>query len=124
MNRSFRAYRIKQNSTGIKGQVETLAWDDLSPNDVIIEGHYSSVNYKDALAGMGRGKILKRFPLTGGIDFAGTVVSAKSKELHVGDPVIMAAVSARSKTAATRNSCQHPHPPLFRCQKVLPLRKA
>ena len=89
MNRSFRAYRIKQNSTGIKGQVETLAWDDLSPNDVIIEGHYSSVNYKDALAGMGRGKILKRFPLTGGIDFAGTVVSAKSKELHVGDPVII-----------------------------------
>lgn len=89
MKKSFRAYRIDQTPDGIKGRVETLAWDDLAPNEIIIEGHFSSVNYKDALAGTGRGKILRRFPLIGGIDVAGTIVSATAGGFHPGDPVIV-----------------------------------
>jgi NADPH2:quinone reductase len=89
MNKSFRAFRIDQTNDGVRGRVETIAWDDLAPNEVIIEGHYSSVNYKDALAGTGKGQILRRFPLTGGIDIAGTVVSAKAGGFHPGDPVIV-----------------------------------
>lgn len=89
MIKSFRAFRIHQNRGAIESRLETMAWDDLAPNEVIIEGHYSSVNYKDALAATGKGKILRRFPLIGGIDIAGTVVSAKAGGFHVGDPVVI-----------------------------------
>jgi hypothetical protein len=53
--------------------------DELSPGEVLVRGRYSSVNYKDALAGTGQGKILRRFPLNGGIDVAGHVVAPTTR---------------------------------------------
>ncbi|MGZ3723923.1 MAG: oxidoreductase, partial [Bdellovibrionales bacterium] len=49
-------------------KLQQMKVDDLTPGEVLIEVHYSGVNYKDALAGSGKGKILKSFPLNGGID--------------------------------------------------------
>jgi acrylyl-CoA reductase (NADPH) len=89
MKKSFRAFRVQQKDKGVSAQVTTLSWEDLVKSDVIIEGHYSSVNFKDALACTGRGKILKHFPLTAGIDFAGTVVSDKTGAYRAGDPVLV-----------------------------------
>ncbi len=89
MTKQFRAYRIHQSGGEIRGRLETLEWSDLAPLDVIIEGHYSSVNYKDALAGSGKGKILRRFPLVGGIDVMGTVVAAKSGGFQPGESVLV-----------------------------------
>ncbi len=63
--------------------------DDLSDGDVLIRTRYSSVNYKDALAATGKGRILRRFPLCGGIDVAGTVVSSESKRFKAGDQVLV-----------------------------------
>lgn len=87
---TFPAFRIHgQSETGWRAGIESLSLDALSPGEVVIRAEYSSVNYKDALAATGRGKILRRFPLVGGIDVAGTVVSSDSPDFSPGDPVIV-----------------------------------
>jgi len=82
----FRAFRIHDDQ-GHAG-VERICVDDLSDGDVVIEARYSSVNYKDALAATERGKIARRFPITGGIDVAGVVLESSSGRLRPGDEVI------------------------------------
>jgi NADPH2:quinone reductase len=66
-----------------------VAVDELSPGDVVIKAAYSSVNYKDALAATGAGKIIRRFPVIGGIDVAGTVASSANASLREGQPVLV-----------------------------------
>ncbi len=85
----FDAYRIFDEDGKIEGRLVTVTLDDLSSGDVVIETAYSSVNYKDALAATGAGKIVRRFPLTGGIDLAGSVVSSESPMFEEGDQVIV-----------------------------------
>ena len=86
---AFDAYRIFDQDGKIEGRLVTVTLDDLSPGDVVIETAYSSVNYKDALAATGAGKIVRRFPLTGGIDLAGSVVSSESPMFEEGDQVMV-----------------------------------
>ena len=68
----------------IHSRIVDATLDELSAGDVVIEAAYSSVNYKDALAATGTGKILKRFPLIGGIDVSGTVALEPRPALHGG----------------------------------------
>ncbi len=74
---NFRAFRIHAEKDAYRAALENLTLEDLTPGEVVIESHYSSVNYKDALAGTGKGKILRRSPLVGGIDVAGVVVASE-----------------------------------------------
>ncbi|HEX7338952.1 MAG TPA: oxidoreductase, partial [Rhodanobacteraceae bacterium] len=76
MTETFRAFRIHDDDAGYHAGIEPLTLDDLAPGEVVIRTAFSSVNYKDALAGTGKGKILRRFPLVGGIDVAGHVVAS------------------------------------------------
>lgn len=85
----FRAFRIYSDINGTHAGIEQLTLDDLTAGDVIIEAAYSGVNYKDALAATGRGKILRRSPLVGGIDVAGIVVESGYPQFHHGDPVLI-----------------------------------
>jgi acrylyl-CoA reductase (NADPH) len=85
---TFRAFRIIDEDGEIHGSVIEAALDDLSAGDVLIEASYSSVNYKDALAATGSGKILRRFPLIGGIDVAGVVAASSDGRFREGDPVL------------------------------------
>ena len=85
----FEAYRIFDESGKVEGRLVRITQDDLGPGDVVIKTAYSSVNYKDALAGTGAGKIVRRFPLTGGIDLAGSVVSSTDPALGEGEGVIV-----------------------------------
>jgi putative YhdH/YhfP family quinone oxidoreductase len=62
--------------------------DQLTPGEVLVRASYSSVKYKDALAGTGQGKILRRYPLNGGIDVAGHVVVSTDSRFREGDPVL------------------------------------
>ncbi|HET9663073.1 MAG TPA: zinc-binding dehydrogenase, partial [Burkholderiales bacterium] len=65
----FQAFRIFSEGGNTAGRIVDMSLDDLSPGEVVFKTEYSSVNYKDALAGTGTGgKIIRRFPLTGGID--------------------------------------------------------
>lgn len=89
MSNSFRAFRIHQAGKGVEAKLETLSLDDLAPGEVVIRGLYSSINYKDALAATGKGRILRRFPLVGGIDVAGEVVSSEDERYRPGDQVVV-----------------------------------
>jgi acrylyl-CoA reductase (NADPH) len=89
MRKSFKAFRIYAGKEFERAGVELLRLDDLSPGEVVIKVEYSSVNYKDALAGSGQGKILRTSPLNGGIDLAGVVVSSDSDQFEVGQSVLV-----------------------------------
>ena len=78
--KKFPAFRIHADGKNTRSGIEQLSIDELTEGDVVIRVHYSSVNYKDALAGTGRAQILRRSPLVGGIDFAGEVVESASAE--------------------------------------------
>ncbi|HET7923597.1 MAG TPA: alcohol dehydrogenase catalytic domain-containing protein, partial [Rhodanobacteraceae bacterium] len=84
----FRAFRIRNDTAGYKAGIESMSADDLSPGEVLVKVAFSSVNYKDALAGTGKGKILRRFPLNGGIDVAGYVVASSDPGFKEGDQVL------------------------------------
>jgi putative YhdH/YhfP family quinone oxidoreductase len=85
---TFPAFRIHNDAAGYRAGIEDIAIDDLSPGEIVIKTAYSSVNYKDALAGTGEGKILRRFPLVGGIDVAGHVVQSRDPAFKEGDAVL------------------------------------
>ena len=86
---SFRAFRIHDDADGYRSGIETISLDDLNPGEVVVKTAYSSVNFKDALAGTGQGKILRRFPLVGGIDVAGHVVASTDPAFKEGDAVLV-----------------------------------
>ena len=85
----FRAYRINEVDGNIVAGFEELNIDDLTEGNVVIKVSHSTINYKDALAATGTGKILRRYPLVGGIDLAGTVVSSEDDEFAEGDAVLV-----------------------------------
>ncbi len=86
---SFRAVRIYEDDGKISTRLENLTLDDLSAGEVVIRCAWSCINYKDALAATGTGKILRSFPLVGGIDTAGTVVESTDKRYAPGDEVLV-----------------------------------
>jgi putative YhdH/YhfP family quinone oxidoreductase len=87
-SKSFRAFRIRNDESGYRAGIESMSIDDLSLGEIVVKTAYSSVNYKDALAGTGQGKILRRFPLNGGIDVAGHVVASTDPKFKEGDAVL------------------------------------
>lgn len=85
----FQSFRIHNDANGYRGDIEQVSLGDLAPGEVVIKTAYSSVNYKDALAGTGQGKILRKFPLVGGIDVAGHVVASTDPKFREGDEVLV-----------------------------------
>jgi NADPH2:quinone reductase len=86
---SFKAFRVFNEDNKIAGRIVETRLDELAPGEVVFKTAYSSVNYKDALAATGTGgKIIRKYPLTGGIDAAGTVVSSGDPRFKAGDEVI------------------------------------
>ncbi len=87
---SFRALRVHENTDGtVRAVLQALTLDDLSPGEVVIRSRYSSVNYKDALAATGNGRILRRFPLVAGVDVAGEVTASVDDRFREGDQVLV-----------------------------------
>ncbi|MET3929898.1 acrylyl-CoA reductase (NADPH) [Lysobacter sp. OAE881] len=86
---TFNTFRIHNDASGYRSGLEQVSLDDLSPGEVVVKAAYSSVNFKDALAGTGEGKILRRFPLVGGIDVAGHVVASTDATFKEGDAVLV-----------------------------------
>ncbi len=87
--KSFSAYRIFEVDGKSAGRFVELTLDDLDPGEVVIQARYSSVNYKDALAATGVGKVIRRFPCVGGIDVSGTVASSSDTRFKTGDEVLV-----------------------------------
>jgi NADPH2:quinone reductase len=82
------AFRIHNDEQGYRGIIESIAIPEPRAGEVLLRVSASSVNYKDALAGTGRGKVIKRFPLTGGIDAAGIVEQSRHPSWKPGDAAI------------------------------------
>jgi len=90
MSERFRAFRIHEGETrgSVRAGFEDMTVAELTPGEVVIRAEYSSINYKDALAATGAGRILRRFPLNGGIDVAGTVESSADPRFTPGMRVL------------------------------------
>lgn len=86
---SFKAFRVHEEDGKVAGRLERVDLDALSEGDVVIRGIWSDVNYKDALAATGKGKIMRRFPMVGGIDVAGYVHSSSDERYKEGDAVLV-----------------------------------
>jgi len=85
----FRAYRIDEQDGKIAAGFQDLSIDDLTPGNVVVKVSHSTINFKDALAATGAGKILRRYPLNGGIDLAGTVISSEDLAFEPGTEVLV-----------------------------------
>ena len=85
----FKAFRIHNDAEGYRSGIENISIDDLSEGDVVIRSEWSGINFKDALAATGKGKILKSYPLVGGIDVAGEVISSECERFAPGDKVLV-----------------------------------
>ncbi|MBI2398124.1 MAG: acryloyl-CoA reductase [Xanthomonadales bacterium] len=85
----FRAYRVHADGKSARGRIDEIALDALAPGELVIRTACSSVNYKDALAGSGAGRILRQYPLVGGIDVAGHVVRSEDARFKEGDAVLV-----------------------------------
>ncbi|HZM46724.1 MAG TPA: oxidoreductase [Burkholderiales bacterium] len=86
---TFKAFRVFSENERISGRVVDATLEELAAAEVVVGTAYSSVNYKDALAGTGAGgRIIRKYPLVGGIDAAGVVVSSSDARFKAGDEVI------------------------------------
>ena len=90
----MRAFRIHEDRTGpdfaVRSGFETLPVPQPAEGQVLLRVAFSGINYKDALAASGAGRILRRFPLTGGIDFSGTVIASADSRWREGDLALVA----------------------------------
>ena len=93
----FKAFRIHNDAEGYRSGIDNISIDDLSKGDVVIRGEWSGINYKDALAATGKGKILKSYPLVGGIDIAGEVITSGSEQFSPGDKVLVTGCNLSEK---------------------------
>jgi NADPH2:quinone reductase len=85
----FRAYRVHRQDRTIAARFDDVTLEDLTPGDVVVRVTYSGINYKDALAATGTAPILRKYPLAGGIDLAGEVVSSADPRFSAGQMVLV-----------------------------------
>jgi acrylyl-CoA reductase (NADPH) len=88
MSRTFRAFSATQDGDAVTRAVTTMSTDDLPPDGVLVEVEHSSVNYKDALATIPKGRVARISPLVPGIDLAGTVAEGGTADFPDGAAVL------------------------------------
>ncbi len=86
---AFRAFRVFEGGRYGEGRFASMTCDELGEGNVIVRTLFASVNYKDALTGLGRARIVQRFPCTAGIDACGVVEESADPRFHPGDHVIV-----------------------------------
>jgi putative YhdH/YhfP family quinone oxidoreductase len=85
---SFPAWVVESVDGAVHGRLRSLEVEALSPGDVLLEAAWSSVNYKDALAATGRGRLIRQFPMVPGIDVCGRVLESSDARWRPGQWVI------------------------------------
>ncbi len=89
MTATFRAIRLHKTDTGQETRFEDLTEADLMEGDVTVRVEYSTVNYKDGLALTGKAPVVRVWPLTPGIDFAGVVEKSDNPGFKAGERVVL-----------------------------------
>jgi len=85
---TLKAFRIFNEDGKVAGRYVDMRLDELDAGNVVVKVAYSSVNFKDALAATGAGRIIRRFPCVGGVDLSGTVTESGDARFKKGDAVI------------------------------------
>jgi acrylyl-CoA reductase (NADPH) len=85
---NFKAFMVNKTDDDFSAEVKMIGLEDLPAGDVVIKVAYSSVNYKDGLASIPNGKIVRSYPFIPGIDLAGTVVRSDDNRFKEGEEVI------------------------------------
>ena len=85
----FKALRVHAIDKGVESRLEDIGLDDLGSGEVVIRCAWSGINYKDALAVTGAGRIMRDMPLVAGIDVAGTVLESTAEAFSEGDEVVV-----------------------------------
>src|SRR6266480_5400792 len=88
MPTAFQAFVVNKTEEGFTSGFKQLSLDDLPSGNVMIKVAYSSVNYKDGLASIPDGKIVRNYPFVPGIDLAGIVADSNDSRFKAGDEVI------------------------------------
>src|SRR5512134_122609 len=91
--KAFKAFRIHERDGKIAAGFEQMDVDALTPGEVVIRVRFSSINYKDALAATGAGRILRKYPLNGGIDLSGEVLVSTDARYQPGQQVLVTGCS-------------------------------
>ncbi|HET8912387.1 MAG TPA: acryloyl-CoA reductase, partial [Ktedonobacteraceae bacterium] len=84
----FRAYVVNKTETEFSAGLTELKVDDLSTGEVLIKVAYSGINYKDGLASIPDGRVIRKYPLVPGIDLSGSVVESSDPRFKAGDQVL------------------------------------
>ncbi|MCK9782439.1 MULTISPECIES: acrylyl-CoA reductase (NADPH) [Enterobacterales] len=85
----MKALIVEQNDNKLRASVQSIDEKTLPIHEVIVDIHYSTLNYKDGLAITGKGKILRQFPMVPGIDFSGVVHHTEDPRFHIGQHVLL-----------------------------------
>lgn len=85
----MQALILEQSEGKTLANVRQIQADALPQGEVTIDIAWSGLNYKDALAITGKGKIIRQFPMVPGIDFAGTVHHSEDPRFHAGQSVLL-----------------------------------
>ena len=88
MSSTFRAFVVNKTEEGFSAGFKELTQADLPPGEVLIKVAYSSVNYKDGLASIPEGKVVRSYPFVPGIDLSGVVAESSDPRFKPGDEVI------------------------------------
>ncbi|SAK83228.1 quinone oxidoreductase [Caballeronia calidae] len=94
---TFNAMMLREEDKKTKAAIEKLSFDSLPGEDTLVKIEYSTINFKDALAVTGKGKIVKTWPLVPGIDFSGEVVETSNPNLRAGQKVVLTGWSVGEK---------------------------
>ncbi|WP_018938116.1 MULTISPECIES: MDR family oxidoreductase [unclassified Thioalkalivibrio] len=89
MTESFKALLLEPQPDGPVATIRTLTLDDLPAGEVLLQVHYSGLNYKDGMILQGRGNLVRDYPHVPGIDLAGTVLESSDPRYRPGDPVVL-----------------------------------
>src|SRR5260370_41278542 len=86
---TIRAFVVNKTEKAFSAEFKDITLDDLSPGEVVIKVAYSSINYKDALASIPDGKVIRSYPLVPGIDLSGMVYESADPRFKTGDEVLV-----------------------------------
>ena len=84
----FRAFVVNKVDDDFSASVQTLDESSLPEGNVTVAVDWSDLNYKDGLACTPNGRVVTSYPMTLGIDFAGTVVESSDSRYAAGDAVV------------------------------------
>jgi putative YhdH/YhfP family quinone oxidoreductase len=84
----FKAYLVEEVEGSFNGSIQEIELPPLEDGKVSIKVHYSSLNYKDALASTGVKGVARSYPFVPGIDVAGEITESSDERYSVGDLVV------------------------------------